>query len=212
MNNRQNPPLRGFPWLARCYEIHLWYPPCSFTAPKMNGWKINHGGGWKIIFLFEWVICRWTMLIFQGVTIIAPWKWLEDDRLLLRWPIFRGRLLVSGSVTIDTRFLSLLWDFGFMKLQRPRETFGFTFQWQQVYDFAFFCQYKKMTNINQTEETLFDTGDFFKKHPVVTRRLQLFLLEKNPWIKKIPHLNGVHLRKLTWQWNIHQWRCISYWT
>ena len=49
-----------------------------------------------------------------------------------------------------------------MKLQRPHATFGFTFRWQQVYDFAFFCQYKKMTNINQTEETPFDTGDLKK--------------------------------------------------
>lgn len=60
-----------------------------------------------------------------------------------------------------------------------------------------------MKDINQTEENPFDTGDFFKKHPVVTRRLQHFHLEKNPWIKNT-------LTRMTMEHP--SWRCISYWT
>ena len=37
--------------------------------PEDERLKHNHGGGWKMIFLSKWVICRFQCLIFQGVLI-----------------------------------------------------------------------------------------------------------------------------------------------
>ena len=98
------------------------------TTPASKKPDVMGGGGgslFQMIFRISswkgWFL-RFNMLHPGKLTAKAPEKWtglewLENDRFLLGWPVFRGELLVSGSVTFRGGLSSSnqSWDISYSK-------------------------------------------------------------------------------------------------
>ena len=106
-------PVRGRVWSSFGWSIHPW---------KLTAGAQSHGGGWKMIVLFNWVTFRFKIFIFKGKllpeTNSSPWKndtpqqtnmslknqWVVQTYFLLNYsPFFRApnSLLFRGSIPWD---------------------------------------------------------------------------------------------------------------